>query len=345
MHFILNPVNITILAGAAALLSCLATRVVRDYSIRRNILDIPNERSSHVIPIPRGGGVAFASVFLLIISAIALIGALPSNYCLALGGGGLVIMLTGWIDDRVNLSIIARLTAQAAAALWAMGWIWGREGLLTLCELDILGIIAFMVVFISIMWMINLFNFMDGIDGLAASEAIVVCASAGFIMIFQGYYEMGTVSIILAGSVAGFIIWNWPPARIFMGDAGSGFLGYIIAVLVLLSARSGFLPLETWMLLLVIFIVDATGTLITRIIRGQQWWQAHREHVYQKAVRSGCTHLQVTVFVIVFNLALTLFAGMITLSKTNIFPVTVAVYLVCIIGFAVLNRRFSMTGV
>lgn len=294
--------SITVAALAVFTVSCLATAVVRRYSLRHAILDIPNERSSHTIPTPRGGGLAFASVFLVSLVLVSHNGWLPLDESMALAGG-LAIMLTGWLDDLLNLSAWLRLLVHLASASWAVYWIWGPESLV-LCLSNPAGFLKPLLVVFGITWMINLFNFMDGIDGLAASEVIIVSGCAGFAMICQGYLAMGAVSVILAGSVTGFIIWNWPPAQIFMGDAGSGFLGYTIAILALLSDDSGGLQLQIWVILLAVFLVDATGTLIIRIIKGDKWWLPHREHLYQKAVMKGYTHRRVTLVAIAVNLIL-----------------------------------------
>ena len=167
-----------------------------------------------------------------------------------------------------------------------------------------LGWAGSVVAAVGIVWLINLYNFMDGIDGIAGTEAISVALSAGILLFWTGSQELAWVCIILALAVGGFLVWNWPPARIFMGDVGSGFLGYVFAVLAIVSEKSFSVPLIIWLMLLGVFVTDATITLFKRLARGEKLSQPHRTHVYQLAVQAGYSHKQVTLVVLFINIML-----------------------------------------
>ena len=191
-------------------------------------------------------------------------------------------------------------------------------------------------------WMINLYNFMDGIDG-AATEAVTVSAIAGIILFVTGNGGLAMVCMALAFSVVGFLIWNWPPARIFMGDVGSGFLGFVFACLAIASENSGALPLVVWVVLLGVFVVDATVTLIRRFINKEKLYEAHRTHVYQLAVQAGFSHKQVTVTVCLINIGLGLVAALLAKWPGWISPAVVLVVVLLTMAEVRLYRWFSAT--
>jgi Fuc2NAc and GlcNAc transferase len=164
-----------------------------------------------------------------------------------------------------------------------------------------LGWIGAILAAFYVVWMLNLYNFMDGIDGIASIEAICVCLGAGLIYAMSGHTGLIALPMLLAAAVAGFLFWNFPPARIFMGDAGSGFLGITLALLSLQAAWAEPSLLWSWLILLGVFIVDATTTLIHRLVRGEKVYEAHRSHAYQFATRRFGRHLPVTVAVAVIN--------------------------------------------
>jgi Fuc2NAc and GlcNAc transferase len=147
---------------------------------------------------------------------------------------------------------------------------------------------------LGIVWAINLYNFMDGIDGIAAAEAIVASLAGAGLLLWQGQGDLASISLIVAGASAGFLVWNWEPARIFMGDVGSGFLGFVFGTLALASERRGAMPALVWILLLGLFFGDATVTLLRRMLRGERWFEAHSNHAYQRLVRAGLRHRTVT---------------------------------------------------
>jgi Fuc2NAc and GlcNAc transferase len=196
------------------------------------------------------------------------------------------------------------------AAAWVLYWLGGLTHVDVGYIIPIFNIswVRNLLAFIGIVWMINLYNFMDGVDGLAAIEAISVSLFAGGLLLLQGSTGMAMLCLVIALSVGGFLMWNWPPAKIFMGDVGSGFLGLVFGTIAIVSENSYPMPLFVWLLLLGVFVIDATATLIWRVCQGEKWYKAHRTHVYQLAVQAGYTHKQVTLTVLGINMVLALLA-------------------------------------
>jgi UDP-N-acetylmuramyl pentapeptide phosphotransferase/UDP-N-acetylglucosamine-1-phosphate transferase len=273
-----------IVAVSIFAVSCVSTRALIAVLLRRAVLDQPNERSSHVVPTPRGGGIAVIGASVAAWLALAAAGILPpAAMVVALAGAGLA--LVSWLDDLRNLSPGIRLLAQFAAVatgIWALphgaifqGWL--PRGL---------DAAAGALVWV---WFVNLFNFMDGIDGIDGSEAaaigigIVLVASVGGLDL-----ALAAPAAAVAAAVLGFLVWNWAPARIFLGDVGSVPLGYLLGFLLLELA--GFGRWQAALILPLYFLADASLTLLRRLARGERVWQAHREHFYQRAVQRGLSH-------------------------------------------------------
>ena len=282
--------------------SCSLTWLLRRYALARSIIDIPNARSSHTVPTPRGGGVAIVLSFLLALPVLALAGFLPWSVTWAMLGAGTGIAVLGFLDDHGHIAARWRLLGHFAASVWALYWLGGLPAI-TLLGLDLeLGWLGHILAVFYLVWMLNLYNFMDGIDGIASVEAICSCLGACLLYWLAGFDSLIILPLVLAMAVAGFLYWNFPPARIFMGDAGSGFLGIILGLLSLQAAWASPKLLWVWLILLGIFIVDATVTLIRRLLRGDKVYEAHRSHAYQFASRQYGRHLPVTLAVAAINL-------------------------------------------
>jgi Fuc2NAc and GlcNAc transferase len=187
-----------------------------------------------------------------------------------------------------------------------------------------LGTAGSLLAVVGLAWLTNLYNFMDGIDGLAASEAVSVGLVGGGILAVAGADGIALAAFSLAATAGGFLVFNWPPAKIFMGDVGSGLLGYAFGVLALASERAGAVPLVVWMFLLAVFIVDATATLIRRVMKGERWYEAHRAHAYQRAVQAGYSHRQVTLAIMGLNVLLAV-AAVGAWAVPSLLPVVVIV--------------------
>lgn len=288
-------------ALAAFSLALVGTGLVRHYALVMNLLDVPNERSSHRVATPRGGGLAVVAA--CAIAAVLCETLLQIRWLMiaAVAGGAIIVSFVGLVDDHRGLSPGIRIAAHAAAAalLVSVVALPDATGLNRSIVWTVLG---YGISFLAVVWSINLFNFMDGIDGLAASQSIFVFASAATLVWWQ---RGAAVSVTILGSVAaaslGFLFWNWPRARIFMGDVGSGFLGFVVAAGALLTSGSEGIPIWTWIVLNGIFMVDATVTLAVRAARRERIYQAHRSHAYQRLARRLGSHAAVDLLYSLVN--------------------------------------------
>lgn len=276
--------------------SLVLTGLFRRYAMARSLMDIPNERSSHLAPTPRGGGAAIVITVLAGLIALRIAGCIPDSFFRAAFGGGAWVALIGWIDDRKDIPARYRLACHFIGAAWALAWLGGMPDL-TLLGLQInAGPVINILAAIYLVWLLNLYNFMDGIDGIAGIEAITVCAGGVVLCLLSGGDDfLWIVPVLTALSATGFLFWNFPRARIFMGDAGSGFLGIMLGVLSIRAAWSAPELFWAWLILLGAFIVDATITLLRRIWRREKFYQAHRSHAYQHAARKHGAHWPVSL--------------------------------------------------
>jgi len=267
-------------------------------------MDIPNERSLHDNPTPRGGGLAFVATSLVGFLLLLLNNTLDRVDLLALCCAGVIVAIAGHLDDRQKISgATARLVLHAISAIILIVGV-GIPSKLALFDQTVnTGIVGSILGVLYLVWLLNLFNFMDGTDGIAASEAIFVC-TAGAIL---SYYVLSdanhsAAAIILAASTFGFMLYNWSPAKIFMGDVGSGYLGVLIGGLSLIAANQDPDLLWVWIILLAVFVSDATVTLIRRLLRKQKPHVAHRSHAYQHLAIRLNSHAKVAVLVLAVNI-------------------------------------------
>lgn len=290
----------------AFLFSWLITALVRRYAVSCNLVHEPNHRSSHTKIIPHGGGLGIVASCLLISVWLVWTGQLEYTSFWGVIGLFLLVAMVGLLDDMYHLPAALRLSIQSSVCLVLF------LGLSRLPLPDIPNILIFpfwltvtIVVFAGTWW-INLFNFMDGIDGLAAIQAIFMLAAAA-VLSAEFYTEASTTAVwlwmvCLAAATLGFLIHNWAPAKIFMGDVGSTFLAFMILFFALLTLSIGWLNYQAWAILAAVFTTDATITLLRRILGGQNWLEAHRSHAYQILSRRWQSHQKVTLLVLAINL-------------------------------------------
>jgi Fuc2NAc and GlcNAc transferase len=283
------------------LVSALITAGARLVLVRRGQLDFPNSRSSHSVPVPRGGGVGIVVVFLSSVGWILSKHLIPARLAWALIGGGLAIAIAGFLDDRFKLPPWPRLAVHTLAAGWALWCLSAMQPLQSGNSGLVWAWVARAADIGALVWLTNLFNFMDGIDGLAGMEVVLVSSFGAALMIQDGLPGYSQLSWSLAAASLGFLVWNWPPAKIFMGDAGSGFLGFTLGTLALFSSRSKPELLWPWLILFAAFLVDATVTLLRRMISRARWYDAHRSHAYQHAAQTCTSHAKVTLAVAAIN--------------------------------------------
>ncbi|PYC22941.1 MraY family glycosyltransferase [Pseudomonas mosselii] len=281
--------------------SLLLTAALRRYALSRQIIDVPNARSSHSVPTPRGGGVAIVVTFLASLPVLGYFGWADTEALIGIGGAGALVAVIGFMDDHGHIAARWRLLGHFAASAWMLFWVDG------LAPLEFAGLhldlqwFGYLLAALYSVWMLNLYNFMDGIDGIASLEAIGVGIGMALIAAVLGAPELMTLPLLLAAATAGFLFWNFPPAKIFMGDAGSGFLGIVLAGLSLQAAWHSPQLFWCWLILLGVFVVDATFTLFRRLLRGDKVYEAHRSHAYQFASRHYGRHLPVTLAVTAIN--------------------------------------------
>jgi len=291
-----------ILLMLAAAVAFAVTALVRGNARRLGTIQAPNERSSHTIPTPSGGGLGIVAGGTVATTALIVEAVWP------LGIGvlaALAVAAIGFIDDRTPLPAQMRLTAQLALVALTIVLIVPLEGLASAAGLQLPGLLVGAIALVVAVYWINLFNFMDGIDGIAGSQAIFMCCATALLMVLGTPDAASTLPfwmlLAVAAATAGFLILNWPPAKIFMGDAGSTYLGFMIVFLGLLTIANGAVSLAQWSILAAAFVTDATVTLVRRLARRERVFEAHRRHAYQHLSRRWKSHRRVTITFIVVN--------------------------------------------
>jgi Fuc2NAc and GlcNAc transferase len=291
---------IWLLIAPVFILSWVLSRLALRYALARQMLDVPSIRSSHTFPTPRGGGVGFVIAFISSLVLLTVVGKLEVSSFIALAGSGLAVAIIGFMDDHIDLPARWRLIGHFASAGFALFWFGGLPPIYIDGNIIELGWVGWAVGLLYLVWMLNLYNFMDGIDGLASIQAISVCLGMCSIFLFIGTEQLIAAPIFLAVTVAGFLLLNFPPAKIFMGDVGSGFLGLILGALSIYTAWFESDLIYCWLILSAVFIVDATFSLIRRVLCGKKFYEAHRSHAYQHAAeRYG--HKVVSLSVLAIN--------------------------------------------
>ena len=292
--------TLQLVALATAFAAGLGTWLVRAYARSHNVLDVPNDRSSHTIATPRGGG---AAIVLAMLSAVAVLwkqGAVSASSALAMLGAGSAVAGIGFLDDHRPVPARVRLAVHFSAAAWALWWVGLPLASRSYVSTGVPAALGYLVGAVAVVWMLNLWNFMDGIDGLAASEALFVCAAAVSLRVIDGA-PIPPLTLLLGAATFGFLVWNFPPASIFMGDVGSGFLGLALAVTGVVEFAATAQQGAAWLILPAFFACDATVTLLRRWQQGIPVATAHRTHAYQHLTGRYRSHRRVTLSVAVLN--------------------------------------------
>ena len=289
---------VVLILGLVFAISFFGTYLIRESRLKHQVFDVPNDRSSHKHPTPRGGGLAI--VVSLVVGSILgwFFDKLTLQNLLAISWVSFGLAAIGWYDDIKNLEARRKLLLQVAISIVLIAGLWQINDKFLSHQL-IFAIPAVLL----FLWLTNLFNFMDGIDSIATIQAIV--STLGALIVFgadQSWHELSWLQVVLAVSCLGFLCFNWPPATIFMGDVGSATIGGIFATMMLIHALITPMALIAWVILLIPFIGDATATLFRRYFRGLNVTEAHRSHAYQRASRYFGSHKQVSVFFGVYTL-------------------------------------------
>lgn len=309
------------------LASVAGVAAVRRWSLRRNVIDVPNERSSHLDPTPRGGGLL---IFLTGLAAYVVHGlATGAGVSWGFAAGAVIVAIVSFLDDLGHVAVPIRLGAHAAAAVLVVADTGGFAPFFPEA-----GWIACPASVVWIVWLVNAYNFMDGIDGIAGIQAVTAGAGWAAIGWIAGEPAVSVLGAALAAGSAGFLVHNWAPARIFMGDVGAAFLGFAFAAVPFLgtgserSALGSLAVFPVWF-----FLLDSVFTLLRRALRGEKVWRAHREHIYQRLVIAGLSHARVASVYGVLSAAVTFVAAMV-LSGPR-YPVAVA-WLVAVLVSSIL---------
>ncbi len=277
-----------IIFTATFIASAIFTGILVKYLPSLRVIANPSERSNHSTPTPTGGGIAFVSLASIAIASI------NESQLIQFLAPMLILMMVGFLDDIFSLPVLLRLITQALSVSYGLFVIQAELSQ----ELSFLAMIALLFAWV---WFINLYNFMDGINGIAAAQAIAI--SLGILAIFSElHFEM----LFLIAALSGFLIFNWGKAKIFMGDSGSLSLGYILGGVLIYMAFQGLL--YEAIILPAYFILDASITLTKRIYNKEKIWQAHSSHFYQRAVRAGLSHARVVSEISINNLTLIILA-------------------------------------
>lgn len=322
---------------SAAFLSFLLTGAATFYAKRTGMLDHPGERHSHTIPTPRGGGAGWVLACFVILGseflfAVDLFPSFP-GLVVTLSGAAVLAILGAWDDHRdlsarfrlaVQLGVSASLVVGFAHAGWSGGWAMG----------------ALAVLFT--LWMTNLYNFMDGSNGMAASQGVFVFAVIAWLFARTGDSGGMHLALLLMACCAGFLPWNLGQAKVFMGDVGSLPLGFSAAALLVYGTLSGAFGLPVALMVSALFLADATLTLVVRVFRGEQWYNAHRQHLYQRLIARGWTHGRVLLFYQVVNLALVL-PGVVfgVVFPAMAWPAAIALGLLLVLGWYLSVKRIG----
>ena len=316
----------------SALLTLILGGIFYRYNNIPNLVDVPNSRSSHASPTLKGGGVVIMFTFIAFLMGLYYLDILSSKIYLDLVMCSCVIGLVGFMDDIKEVNPRIRLVIHFLTAAIGLYLLNGFKEVLFLGDTVNLGLLGNVLAMIYIVWFLNLYNFMDGIDGIASLQAITVCGAFAFInfWIFPSF-DLWKVSLLFTSCILGFLYWNFPKAKIFLGDTGSGFIGLFLALFSIEASNNQPVLLWVFLILMSVFLVDATLTLFYRIYNNEVIFKAHSSHAYQKATTIFNSHILVTNFICLINLlwlfpmaflvALGLIQGIVGLGIA-IFPLT-----------------------
>jgi Fuc2NAc and GlcNAc transferase len=249
---------------------------------------------------PRGGGVVFSLAFLAAVAVLWAAGSIDAKTMQAIGLGGVVATLFGFLDDVVHVNAATKLLVQVCLAAWAL-FCFGGQPLFDLPWIP--TAVALVISWFVLVWLMNAYNFMDGVDGMAASGAVFICAATIIVLLLaDGDRTLVLLFALLGLCCLGFLLFNWPPASIFMGDSGSLFLGYCFGALIAKTITGDEVSIWTWLVVFGYFGGDTTTTTVTRVFLTRNWYGAHRSHAYQNLARIWDNHRKVTVGVLLYHL-------------------------------------------
>ncbi|HMM79479.1 MAG TPA: glycosyltransferase family 4 protein [Pyrinomonadaceae bacterium] len=342
----MNKASLLALALVTAVISAAGVYFVRKWTLRKGMLDIPNERSSHSEPTPRGGGIVIAIVSLTAFAIYSL--AFRQEIAYGFLIGAVLIVVVSWIDDVRDLPPAIRIAVHViAAALLLIDR--GSYPIFVGGEMtEVSTVLEFIVSLLFIVWFINAYNFMDGIDGIAGVQSLAASAGWCALGVIAEEPAVAVLACVIFATSLSFLLFNWQPAKIFMGDAGSAFLGFTFSGIGLLAPPGSgirILAFPVACLLLWPFMFDAFYTLVKRLLRHEKIWHAHRNHIYQQLVIRGYSHATVSIFYGVLALSITIIAVTMPAIGHSLVPAWIAAgaagVLLLAIEYSISGRRAS----
>lgn len=321
----------------ASLLSYIACVRALALAQRSGMIALPGERQSHLRATPTGGGLGLVFSIVITTVCLELMISLPDFWWKNLLPGVMLLAIVGWHDDRFPVSELVRLLIQLAVSIWLLGFGWW--------EFSLMGMTLYAVVVVAVVGHMNIYNFMDGSNGMAGFQGVFAGVTMAVLFQLGGEHTMALVSVVVAAACAGFLPLNFPYAKVFMGDVSSVPLGFIFASFAVYGVQTGSLSLPLSTLIMSVFLVDATLTLLSRAFRGERWYTAHAQHVYQRLIAKGWSHHRVLVLYQVINVTCILPAIVLAKTYSQYAIVTVGFVLILLSScWLIANWRFGMTA-
>ncbi len=332
---ILTVTALALVCLLVLVLSWWGTARYLPFAVARTIVAQKNARTLHETVVPRGGGIVFASVFVLAVAMAWTSGRLPTWMTVAFGAVGMAAAIAGWRDDIRELPQVVKLASHLALSVAGL-IILQTAGVAAAGSLaGLMGWPMYAVLLFVPVWFVNMYNFVDGIDGMAAGGAVFICGAVGLVLWLTGGNEpLVWITALLGSAVSGFLVWNAPPARVFMGDSGTTFFGWALAMLLLITVLTGQISGWTWLVILSYYLADTSTTTTCRVVLVKRWWAGHRSHAYQNLARVGRSHGRVTYGVALYNVLWVLPWTVVSVWHPTWAPLAAAATVVPAVGWA-----------
>ena len=326
------------LVSVTALLSYFCSRLAMNMAINTGMMAQPGSRQSHELATPTGGGLGLIFSIIVISVILQFLSPIPEFWWQKMLPGVLLLALIGWRDDRHPVSSLARLLVQLTVSLWLLGFGW--------LHFSVHEAVIYAAAILAMVWMMNLYNFMDGSNGMAGFQGVFAGVVVSVLFYLGDQQAMALLSLVVAAACAGFLPLNFPRSRVFMGDVASVPLGFIFASLAVFGLYTGTVNWPVIILIMSVFIVDATLTLLARVIRGERWYTAHAQHIYQRLIAHGWSHSRVLMVYQSINVMLVLPAIVLTEIYPHYAEVTAGLTLLLLVScWHIANRRLGMFAV
>ena len=322
------------IALLTAFLSYFSCKVVMGWALKSGMIAVPGPRQSHLVATPTGGGLGLVFSILAAYLLLWLFLGLPPGWLQGVMPGLLLLVFVGWLDDKHSVSSLIRLLIQLAVSLCLLTY---APLQFSLTELSL-----FLTAIFTIVWLMNLYNFMDGSNGMAGFQGVFAGVVFAFLFYLEWQVEMALLALVMAAACLGFLPLNFPRARVFMGDVASVPLGFLIASFSIYGIATGSVSISLAFLISSVFVIDATLTLLARVISRERWYTAHAQHVYQRLIAHGWSHQRVLVVYQVINAGLVLPAVVLAKGYPQ-FAVQIVVItsLLLVSGWQIANKKLG----